>query len=183
MLHFTWPDPLGSVVLSDLTTIVLTAEQRQRERQTFADLTTRAELAERRATSAEVRLAEIQKERLVEKFTNEVIGRSAENGQPWFGEPKANVEHLVSLAESYGDDSPQVRWAVTQKRNEAAAIRNTGIFDPISIGVAGDGASVQAQVARLSEQLRSVNPALTPEQAEMRVYEENPELYMKSLKK
>lgn len=176
-------DPNKALVLSDLTQVVLTAEQRQRERQMFSDLQTRVELAERRAVSAETKLTEIQKERLSEKFTAEVIGRSAENGQPWFGDPKANVSHLVSLAETYGEDSAEVRWAVTQKRNEAAAIRNTGIFDPISIGGTEEGASVHAQVSRLAEQLRSSNPSLTAEQALAKAYDENPDLYVRSLKK
>jgi 2'-5' RNA ligase len=177
------PKPPEAVTLSDLTQVVLTAEQRQRERTAFADLTTRVDLAERRAVNAEAKLSEIEKSRRVEKFTSEVIGRSAENGHAWFGNPQDNVNHLVSLAETYGDDSSEVRWAVTQKRNEAQAIRATGLFDPISLGAHEDGASVTAQVTRLAEQLRSSNSNLTMEQAITKAYEENPELYIRSLRK
>jgi hypothetical protein len=176
-------DPNNSVVLSDLTQVVITAEQRNRERQLFSDLNTRVELAERRATKAEAELAEKKKEHLIDKFTAEVIGRSAENGQPWFGDPKANVNHLVSLAETYGEDSSEVRWAVTQKRNEAAAIRNTGIFDPISVGAGNEGASATAQITRFAEQNRQADPNLTMEQAVSKAYEDNPDLYVRSLKK
>lgn len=175
--------PSTEVMLSDLTQVVLSAEQRQNERQMFADLTTRVELAERRASTAEAELKRINTESRVQKFTAEVIGRSAENGQAWFGDPKANVEHLVSLSENYGDDSPEVRWAITQKRNEAKAIRATGIFDPISVGNSGTEASTTAQVTRLAEQYRQQDPSLTVEKAINKAYEENPDLYIASLKK
>lgn len=176
-------DPNTNTVLSDLTQVVITAAQRTSERQMFADLTTRVELAERRATKAEEDLAATKKDRRVEKFTAEVIGRSAENGTPWFGDPKANVNHLVSLAETYGDDSTEVRWAVTQKRNEAAAIKNTGIFDPISIGNAESGASASAQIARLAEQIKLADPKLSEDEALAQAYNNNPDLYVRSLKK
>lgn len=176
-------DPNNALVLSDLTDVVITAKQRISERQMFADLTMRVELAERRATTAEADLAATKKDRRVEKFTAEVIGRSAENGTPWFGDPKANVNHLVSLAETYGDDSTEVRWAVTQKRNEAAAIKNTGIFDPISIGNAEGGASAGAQIARLAEQIKLAEPNLSEDEALTRAYNANPDLYVRSLKK
>lgn len=174
---------LPNVTLSDLTQVVLTAEQRQNERQMFADLTTRVELAERRANTAEAELKRVQTDRRTEKFTSEVLGRSAENGQAWFGDPKANVEHLVSLSENYGDDSPEVRWAITQKRNEAKAIRATGIFDPISVGGSDTQASATAQVARLAEQYRQQDPSLTLEKAITKAYEENPDLYLSTIKK
>lgn len=176
-------DDLKSVSLNDLTQIVLTAEQRRTERQMFTDLTTRAELAERRATTAETELKAYKTERRTDKFTAEVIGRSAENGTAWFGAPKENVEHLVSLAEQFGDDSPEVRWAITQKRNEARAIKATGLFDPISIGATESGASANAQVSLLVDQLRLANPKLSSEEAMNQVYQDNPELYIKSLQK
>jgi hypothetical protein len=132
---------------------------------------------------AEAELKRVATERRTEKFTAEVIGRSAENGQPWFGDPKANVDHLVSLSETYGDDSPEVRWAVTQKRNEAKAIRKTGIFDPIALGASDNGSSATAQITQLAEQYRLADPNLTMEKAINKAYEENPDLYVASLKK
>ena len=172
-----------ALVLSDLTQITITAETRRRERQMFSDLNTRVELAERERDNLKVELAELKHKALVDKFTNEVTGRSVENDKPWFGDPKANIAHLVSLAEAHGEESQEVRWTLMQKRNEAIAIQSTGLFDPISVGTAGSSASAEAQVARLSEQLMAVDKTLTPEQAANRIYEENPELYIKSLKK
>ena len=174
---------VGNVVLSDLTQVILTAEQRANERRLFADLNTRVELAERRAATAENELKKVNQDRRAEKFTAEVLGRSAENGNAWFGDVKTNVDQLVSLAETFGDDSPEVRWAVNQKRNEARAIRSTGIFDPISLSEpTGDAASITAQVTRLAEQARIADPTLTMEKAITKVYDENPELYYQSLK-
>lgn len=170
-----------AISLNDLTQVVITAEQRATERRAFADLTARVELAERRATSAEASQAAMQRERRVEKYTAEVTGRSAENGVAWFGSIQENVGQLVSLAESHGDDSTQVRWTITQKRNEAQAIKNTRLFDPISLAQAEDGSSITAQVSMLSEQLLLANPNMTKDQAITRVYAENPELYTRSL--
>lgn len=178
------PPAPPSVTLSDLTQVVLTAEQRQNERQMFADLTTRVELAERRANTAEAELKRINTDRRTEKFTAEVLGRSAENGTAWFGDPKANIEHLVSLSEQFGDESPELRWAITQKRNEAKAIRATGIFDPIALGGGVDtAASADAQVTRLAEQYRQQDSSLTMEKATAKVYETHPDLYLATLKK
>lgn len=173
--------PLPSISLSDLTQVVITAEQRQKERQQFSDLTARMELAERRAVTAETKLKEVENERRKEKFTAEVLGRSAESGVAWFGPIQENVAHLVSLAETYGDDSPEVKWAVNQKRNEAKAIKATNIFDPISLGNTEDLASVTSQVARLAEQKRNADPTLSMEAATTLVYNENPDLYLRSL--
>ena len=175
--------PLPPISINDLTQVVLTAEQRQRERQMFTDLMTRVELAERRATTAEAELKRIATERRVEKFTAEVMGRSPENGQPWFGPIKDNVDHLVSLAESHGDDSAEVRWAVTQKRNEARAIQASGLFDPISIAVGEEISSVETQINRLAEQYRMADQSLTKEKAISKAYNENPELYTRTLKR
>lgn len=172
-----------AVSLNDLTQVVITAEQRKNERQMFADLTSRVELAERRASTAEAELKRIAKESLTNKFTAEVLGRSAENGQAWFGPPKENVDQLVSLAETYGEASQEVKWTISQKRNEAKAIHATGLFDPISIGLAESGNSVAAQVQQLAEQYRLADPALTMEKAITKAYDEHPDLYIKSLKR
>lgn len=177
------PADLGAVSLNDLTQVVLTAAQRNTERQMFSDLTARAELAERRASTAETELKRLATERRTDKFTAEVIGRSAENGTAWFGPPQENVNHLVSLAETYGDESPEVRWAITQKRNEARAIKATGLFDPISIGATDSGASATAQASLLVDQLRLSQPNLSAEQAMNQVYKDNPDLYLKTLGK
>lgn len=172
-----------NLVLADLTQVVLTAEQRKNERQMFADLTTRVELAERRADTAEAEVKRMKNDRRIEKYTAEVTGRSAENGEPWFGDPRENVQHLVNLSEQFGDDSAEVRWAVNQKRNEAKAIRNTGIFDPISIGTAETAKSAETQIAFFAEQYRNADPSLTMEKAITRAYEEHPELYTNGLSK
>lgn len=167
------------IVLTDLTTVVITAEQRSEERRQFADLTTRVELAERRATTAEANMKQIETDRRKEKFLAEVTGHSAENGVAWFGSIEANVSHLVSLAEQFGDNSAQVQYTVAQKRTEASAIERSDILKPLSTHFGEDGASVQAQVQLLAENVRRADPKLSPEQAEVQALRENPELYLR----
>lgn len=161
--------------------MVITAEARKVERQQFADLAARVDLAERRATTAEAAQAAMQRERRLEKYKAEVTGRSAENGVAWFGPVQENVEQLVSLAEAHGDDSTQVQWTIKQKRNEAQAIKNSGLFDPISLSQGEDGATITAQVSMLAEQLKVANPTMSHDAAVAKVYNDNPELYTRSL--
>lgn len=176
-------DPNQKLVLQDLGSVVITAEQRRQERQLFADLESRVELAERRATNAEADLAKIRQTSLKDKFTAEVLGRSAENGRAWFGDPEENIRHLVSLAEKYGEDSPEIRWAVKQKRSEANAIIGTGIFEPIAHQSTDTVATVNAQIQRYAEDYRKADPNLSDEAAIVKAYDEHPDLYLLTIKK
>lgn len=176
--------PSGQIILNDLQQVIMTAEQREKERIMFQDLSDRVTLAERRAVNAEAETERMRNERRKEKFTAEVTGHSAENGVAWFGSIEANVKQLISLAQSHGDDSTEVRWTIEQKRNEANAIRNTGLFKPLSLSQTGDSeSSILAQVQHLADQLRVAEPTLSIEQAMNRVYQENPEFYTRGLGK
>jgi hypothetical protein len=72
---------------------------------------------------------------------------------------------------------------VTQKRNEARAIQASGLFDPISIAVGEEISSVETQINRLAEQYRMADQSLTKEKAISKAYNENPELYTRTLKR
>lgn len=171
-----------AVSLNDLTQVVITAEQRNTERRMFDELTERVSLAERRAETAETAMKRMAADRRTEKFTAEVIGQSAENGTQWFGSIEENVKHLVSLAEQFGDDSTEVRWAVKQKRTEASAIKATGIFDPIALGASEEGKSIESRVNHLAEQIRMADPKISMDRAISQVYNEHPELYVQSIR-
>lgn len=169
------------VVLADLQTVVITAEQRAQERRDHHLLTEKLTLTQQELVALKEKYAASERDRRKERFTAEVLGRSPENGTAWFGPIQDNVTHLLSLAESHGDESTEVRWAIAQKRNEAKAIQASGLFDPISASASEDVSTVNAQVTRFAEQYRMADPALTQEQAISKAYSEHPDLYVKSL--
>lgn len=166
-----------------LMDVVITAEQRAIERQQFADLTARVELAERRAQTAETRLATREAEMRKERFLSEVMGRSSQNGDKWLCHKgiEAEVATLTEMADKLGDDSPILMNYIEQKRNEIRAVRATGVFDPISVSARGAEGDVMAQVKHLADEKRKVDQKLTPEQAETQVFNEQPDLYMRYL--
>ncbi len=172
--------PPAQVSLMD---VVITAEQRSQERQQFADLTARVELAERRATAAEARLLERERSLRKERFLAEVMGRSSENGDKWLCHH--GIEHevatLTEMADKLGDDSPILANYIEQKRNEIRAVRATGVFDPISVSARGAQGDVMSQAEHLAGQKRQANPALSQEAAMAAVFKENPEMYVRLL--
>ena len=68
------------------------------------------------------------------------------------------------------------------QRAPVDADRNGTIFDPIAAGTSDTKASATAQVTRLAEQYRLSDPNLSVEKAIAKAYEENPDLYISSLK-
>ena len=170
--------PVGSVVdPSGIIDLAALTEERARNRQVFADLSTRVDLAERRATDAEAKASRLEKERRTEKFTAEVLGRSEGNGLRWLGEVERHVEHLVSLAEKFGDDSPQVQYVIEEQRSKRKAVEQSGLFRDVAITVVSDTADTLSEVQVLASQYRAADPKLTEEAAVAKVFSENPKLY------
>lgn len=164
-----------------LSEVVLTAAQRQQERESFRLLTERVDLAEQRAKTAETALASEKRDRLEEWAKAEVMGRSAENGTAWLGPIQDNVEWLLSEAVTYGRDSDNVRRLLRDKRAMAAVFDESDLTRPLSVGASEKGGDVLTQVRILAEQKRQANPQLTIEAAESQVYSEKPELYVRVL--
>lgn len=164
-----------------LTEVVISAEQRQRERQHVTTLTQRVELAEQRATQAEAEAVKLKREMLEERAKAEVLGRSADNGTAWFGSIQENTTWLLNEAVEHGWESDEVKRLVRHKRQEANAIHASGIFDPITKGGQEPAGDVMGQVRHLAELKMQADPKLTYELAETQVYNEKPELYTRVL--
>lgn len=177
------PAPIAQRTINDLSLseVILTAEQRNLERAQFAQLTERVELAERRATTAEAAVLAERTARLTEWSKAEVLGNSADSGVAWFGSVQENSDWLLSEAITYGKDSPNVQRLIKHKRNEAHAIKNSGLFESLASHPQEPSGDVLTQVAHLTDQLRQSQPMMSKEQAESQVYKENPELYVRLL--
>lgn len=111
------------------------------------------------------------------RFTDEVMGKSAENGAMWAGEVAANVSVLETLADAVGEDSDQFKAFVTQQRATAAQLKTSGLFTEIGTsqsGAAGAGAQARLNAmasARASERGLSFADALA------QIAKEQPDLY------
>lgn len=115
------------------------------------------ELAEfkAKADSQAVELSEIRKANRTKAFTDEVRGKSDANNRVWFGDSKGHVDHLVSLSETFGDESPQVQHYIATNRAAAEAIGKSAMFSAIGSGVGAEGGSaadrMEAKAVELSE--------------------------------
>lgn len=173
--------PARTVNDFSLTEIVLTAEQRKRERDYVTTLTQRVELAESRATQAETDAKQAKRELVEERAKAEVLGRSADNGTAWFGSIQENTTWLLNEAVEHGWESDEVKRLVRHKRQEANAIHASGIFDPLTKGGQEPMGDVMGQVRHLAELKMQADPKLTYELAETQVFNDKPELYARTL--
>lgn len=122
---------------------------------------------------AETELADIKKRQRVQAFTAEVRGKSDENDRAWPGEAEKHVSMLVSLAETFGEESDQFRQYVTVNRSAAEQVKT--LSEPIGSGREGSAATaldkLNAKAIELAEK-----SGITREQAFVQVMDSDKEL-------
>jgi phage I-like protein len=124
-------------------------------------------------------IAAMQRDARRRRFTDEVLGKSAENGAMWAGEVEKNVVVLETLADAVGEDSATFRDFVAQQRATAAQLAKSGLFSEIgsgqSVGLAGTSAwsRIEAEARKIA-----ADEKVSFEQATDLVLQRNPELYI-----
>jgi len=112
------------------------------------------EAAEREKALTE-RIALIERDARVKRLTDIVQG----NGNPnacWIGQHDEQVTFLMSLAETFGEDSPQFTHYVSEQNANAARIRESGLFREIGSSGSGVPPTVVGEVERkLTEMMAS----------------------------
>ena len=127
------------------------------------------QLSEEKAArqAAEERVSRLEAESRSRRFTDEVMGRSDENGQRWIGAPEKHVATLESLASALGEDSDAVKSYVEQQRSIAKSAREAGLFSEVGSAArtaGGDGTAV-GEINSLADKLREGDSKITREQA------------------
>lgn len=135
------------------------------------------ETAQATAKALSEKVATMERDARRKRFTDEVMGRGESSGTRWFGEPEKHVSVLEALADANGEDSEVVRQYIETQRAAGEAIAKGGLFSELGSNGSGKSGGGQAKVDGLVKALRERDPKLTPEQAELQVYSEHPELY------
>ena len=157
----------------------LTEEQARR----FAELEAKlaAEESARKAhedalKQATEQIAAMRADARRKRFTDEVTGRGDASGLRWYGETDQHVGLLEKLADTFGEDSAELRGYVSQNRAVAEAMRQTVLFTEVGSDTAGDAGSPEAQLDALAKAHQEKHSGVTYHQAYAEVIKQHPEL-------
>lgn len=135
--------------------------------------------------SANERIATMQHDGLIQRFTDMVRGRSeGDDGAPWQGEVAKNVGLLVKMSETFGEGSEEFAYHVSQQRQFAKNARQTSETKPSAFGARSSSAraagdkSAEEQLLAFAEEI-SKGTDLSPEEALTQAIAKHPELYGK----
>lgn len=138
----------------------------------FAELERRASEAEAALQAAELKLVEVAQAEQRRAFTDEVLGRSAENGTQWFGEADTHVAILEALP-------AELRAGyIAHQRRVAAELAQSPLLAAVGSDLrpAGDGTAWSVVDAR-ARAFREQHPGMTEAQAIASVVAADPALY------
>jgi hypothetical protein len=137
------------------------------EQLTAATALAATETAAREA--AEARLATLEHERRLAKFTDLVL--DYEGGDRWFGDAEQHVQMLETLATSFGEDSAVFTNYVSQQQALAQQLKASDLFREIGSSQAPERGGAEAQIEAMTKKLRSDRPQLSYAQAYTEVLE------------
>jgi len=112
---------------------------------------------------AEARLATLEHERRVAKFTDLVL--DYEGGARWFGDAEQHVTMLETLATSFGETSDVFTGYVNQQQALAAQLRQSALFTEIGSSQAPERGGAEAQIEAMTKQRQADRPQLSYAQA------------------
>ena len=143
-------------------------------------LTEEAKAASEESKKLGERLALVEKESRTKRFTDEVLGRSEENGIRWYGEQNKHVKMLEDLTEKFGESSDQVKAYVELNRSHAKQLSESGLFAVAGVSGAGDGSgSAYGKLQAIAKGYREADPKLSEADSISKAASENPDLYTK----
>lgn len=91
------------------------------------------------------RIGLIERDARVKRLSDLVHGNGNPNAR-WIGQQDDQVTFLMSLAETFGEDSPQFKHYVGEQNANAARIRESGLFTEVGSSGGGAPATVQGEV-------------------------------------
>ena len=127
--------------------------------------------------------AALKQDRLERRFTDIARGKAEDaDGAPWHGDIAVHVGLMRDLAETFGEDSEQVKRYVAVQTASANALRESPLLRATGTGRGNDAPAVSAadETAKRVALLREANPTLSVADAQRRVFSEDPALYERS---
>lgn len=110
------------------------------------------------------------------RFTDEVLGRSNENGNRWHGETEKHIKVLTGLAKAFGEDSEEFKDFVTQQRELSIKLNDSPLFKEQGSNTTGNTGSAISQLNEKAKALVEAGKAETFAQAFAEVVESNKDL-------
>jgi 2'-5' RNA ligase len=154
--------------------VAMTEEQARR----FAEMERQLTEAQAQAKQLAERLASQERAARTKRFTDEVLGRSDENGHAWtVGEVKAHVTFMEKLALAFGEQSEELAYYIATMRSATEQARQGKLFAEVGTDAtrpAGEDAVARARglaAKRAAEERISLGDALGL------VFQEDPALY------
>lgn len=122
------------------------------------------------------RLQAIENASQSKRFTDEVMGRSEENGTRWFGEVDKHVGMLTKLAKTFGEDGEEVKQYVELNREHAKRIEASEAFSVHGRGGAGATGGAWEQIQAKAKTMVEAAPTMSLAEAITEVSIANPDL-------
>ena len=120
-----------------------------------------------------------------QKFSDIVTGRggAADGAKPFIGKIEDHVSHLMSLSETFGEDSAQVTFYVNNQREHADQMHKAGLFSETGSNQsgAGNGKDATTKIREGAEALMAKDSTLTMGEATDKFIAANPDIYAESL--
>ncbi len=133
------------------------------------------ELAERdrQLTEMRERMARMERDGLVRRLSERIHGHGSNTR--WVGNQDEQLTFMVKLAETFGEDSAELKHYTDEQDAHAVQVRSSSLFT--EIGTSGDGAPATALAEFSQKRDALVATGLSLSEATARVATENPALY------
>lgn len=167
----------------------VTVELSEEAQRLLTEATARAEAAEKalaeRDTQAQARehelterLVRIEREGMVRRLTERVRG-GGDPAQRLIGNEEQIVTFVTKLAETYGEDSEEVKFYLSEKAAESERLRTSGLFTEVGSSGGGAPATALGEFDQMVEKVLSEGRAKDRAEALMLAAREQPALYAK----
>lgn len=135
------------------------------------------EAAEASSKQMAERLAAIEASNRRKSFTDEVLGRSDANNIRWFGEVDKHVNLLVKMAETWGEDSEELKSYIEEQRASAKRVSTSAVFTEVGSGRGGGDGTAIGRVNQMAETMVKEGKAKSFAEAVTAIVTNDPSLY------
>jgi hypothetical protein len=160
----------------DLLAKIAELEKKESDSKTFAE---RFEAKEQEAKQLAERVERMESDSRRKRFSDMVMGRDGSgDGAPWIGGTDKHLNLLEKMAAQFGEGSEEFKTYVEMQTTQAAAIKSSSIFTEYGRpGTLTSGGDVGGEIDAKARKFIESDPALTIEQARVRVISADPSLY------
>lgn len=177
------PAPATEPVTAPASEPVAARTEPQPETTQAAEVVSPAQFAElqRQFTELQTRNTRLEQEARRKRFTEIATGRGggSDGRHAWVGDVPAKVTFMEKLADSFGEESDEVKAYIQDQNTTARQLRESDLFKSYGSPLNGDTQSAEARAVAMAEKLHQEDRERFPtlEMAEAHVWETNRDLY------